>query len=211
VSLAESPPQASGRPRGAPKGQPMKKVRCQHCGALVTRGRPGKRHESGACKPQLPDIGPAPAARGPIDYQGDDIPSLEDIESEELEREGVEPGQAPPDAPGALPPLDTSILADVMDPMVVWPAVAEIPNAIIEWKAPHAAKRVEITKRQGDALHRALPYVLPRVLMDPKWLFAIMLAIIFVLPIGTALVQERVWKSQHKGDAEPAKPAEGAA
>lgn len=206
MTEAEMAPQEIGAPRGHPKGKPMQKVRCVNCGALVTKGRPGKQHETGACKPKLPEVGPAPAPRGPVDYLGGDIPSLDDLEAEELEKEGIEPSAGPVPG-GTAPPLDTTILADVMDPMVVWPAVAEIPNAIIDWKAPHAAKRVEITRKQAEALHRALPYVLPRMLMDPKWLFLIMLGIIFLMPVGVALAQERAWKAQHP-EAEPVEKSE---
>jgi hypothetical protein len=199
---------------GWTKGKAMPKVTCPNCGEKVTGGeRMPKRHKTGECARKLQRDLPTGVSPVPPEstYEGDTLPPLEDLSSPEgTSSTSVDGGSGEGTPPPGPPPVDTSILADVMDPMTVWPAIAEIPNAIIDSKAPHAKTRVEIDRRKAEALHKFLPYIIPKMLLNPIGLFAIMMGIVFVLPVGMALMEERKWKAANAAPPPKAPPAEGA-
>lgn len=211
MSLAEAPPtgEVPKRGKGKPRG-PLAKIPCPNCGDLVTKGRMGREHETGECKKkkQLPQ--PSSAAvrpQGPISYQGDDIPSLDDIEGPPTDPAEGGDDTSPPEGAGP-PPLDLSIIAEVMDPSVVKPMIEVVPNAVIAWKLPHSTTRADYSTKQVNGLIRFLPYILPRMMVNPFGLLALYLAFLWGAPLAAAFAEERRWQAENK-KREHANPPQG--
>lgn len=198
---------APPRPRGKPKG-PLAKVPCIHCGQPVTRGRPGKAHENGDCvkKQRLPEPTNTPPPPVPTSW-GDGIPDLAELEKEQI---GEDPtaasAQDSTPAPGDLPALDLSIIGEVMDPSVVKPILEVVPNTIIAWKMPHATTRLDASAKQVNGFIKFLPYILPKMMVNPFGLLLLYIGLMWAAPIGAAFAEERRWQALNKKATHPEPP-----
>jgi len=86
-----------------------------------------------------------------------------------------------------------------MGPQALWGSVSDFTNSFIK----HPKNEIQMTARKAEAHHRGLMYVIPRVLMNPYGLFAIMLFVVFGLPVIKDVAETR--REKAKADKEFAK------